>query len=80
MDTVPQIISTKDLSYISDMFELNYTAYKQINYYLNNITEEGIIEILEDAKQMHYNHLVYLISILNGDIYKDDMEDTDEEE
>lgn len=77
MDTVPQMISTKDLSYISDMFEWNYTAYKQINSYISNIKQPEIKELLESARNMHYNHLLYLVSILNGDAY---LEVYDEEE
>ena len=30
METVPNIISTKDLSYLSDMFNWNFTAFKQL--------------------------------------------------
>lgn len=83
MDTVPQMISTKDLSYISDMFEWNYTAYKQINGYISNIKQPEIKELLESAQNMHYNHLLYLVSILNGDAYLEveyDEEEYDEGE
>ena len=70
MDTVPQIISTKDLSYISDMFEWNYNAYKQINHFIGEVKNEEVKELLECAKSMHYNHLEYLISILSGEKYE----------
>lgn len=67
MDTVPQIISTKDLAYISDMFEWNYNAYKEINHFIGEIKSEEIKELLESASSMHYNHLQYLMAILSGE-------------
>ena len=75
MDTVPQMISTKDLAYISDMFEWNYNAYKKINHFIGEVKSEEIKEILESASCMHYNHLQYLISILNGEKYELDEEE-----
>ena len=67
MDTVPQIISTKDLAYISDMFEWNYTAYKEINHFIGEVESGEIKELLESACSMHYNHLQYLMAILSGE-------------
>lgn len=80
METVPQMISTKDLAYISDMFNWNYNAYKTINHYMQEVKQEEIKELLESIKDMHYNHLSYLISILNGDEeeYEIDEEETEE--
>lgn len=75
MDTVPQIISTKDLSYISDMFEWNYNAHKKINHFIGEVKNEEVKEILESASTMHYNHLQYLISILSGE--KDEFYEED---
>lgn len=75
MDTVPQIISTKDLSYISDMFEWNYNAYKQINHFIGEVKNEEIKEVLESASNMHYNHLQYLIAILSGEKYEFEEDD-----
>ena len=56
MDTVPQIISTKDLAYISDMFEWNYNAYKEINHFIGEVKSEEIKELLESASSMHNTH------------------------
>lgn len=64
MDTVPQIISTKDLAYLSDMFEWNYTAFKQINHFISEVTDNEIKEILESIRNMHEDHLRFIISIL----------------
>lgn len=75
MDTVPQMISTKDLTYISDMFEWNYNAYKQINHFISEVKIEEVRDVLESAKNMHYNHLLYLNAILSGENYGLDEED-----
>lgn len=75
MDTVPQMISTKDLTYISDMFEWNYNAYKQINHFISEVKIEEVKEVLESAKNMHYNHLLYLNAILSGETYELEEED-----
>ena len=80
MDTVPQIISTKDLSYIADMFEWNYNAYKQINHFIKEVKSEEIQEVLENASNMHYNHLQYLIAILTGEKYELYEEEEDDYE
>lgn len=64
MDTVPQIISTKDLAYLSDMFEWNYTALKQINHFINEVQDSEIKELLERFRNMHEDHLHFIISIL----------------
>ena len=39
-DVVPNIISGKDLDYLSDMFNWNYGAYKSSYNSLENITDE----------------------------------------
>ena len=43
---VPNIISSKDLDYLSDMFEWNYGAFKRTNNALKNVDDVEICEIL----------------------------------
>lgn len=69
MDTVPQIISTKDLAYLSDMFEWNSTAFKQINHFIGEIKDEEVKETLERLLNMHEEHLQFIISILKKEEY-----------
>jgi len=80
METVPQIISTKDLAYISDMFNWNYTAYKQIHHYIGEVKQQEIKELLESIMNMHYNHLLSLVSILKGDKERFGMDFEEEDE
>jgi uncharacterized protein YktB (UPF0637 family) len=76
MDTIPQIISTKDLAYLSDMFEWNYNAFKQINHFIDEVKDDEIKELLERFRNMHEDHMHYIISILK----KEEIDDCDCEE
>lgn len=81
MDTVPQIISTKDLAYLSDMFEWNQTAFKQINHFVNEVEDSEVKELLERLRNMHEDHLHFIISILKKEEYDEcDCEEDDSEE
>lgn len=73
MDTVPQIISTKDFNYLTDMFEWNYNAFKEVNHFINEVENREIKELLERVKNMHEDHLYYIISILK----KDELDEND---
>ena len=78
MDTVPQIISTKDLAYLSDMFEWNYIAFKQINHFINEVKDEEVKELLERFRNMHEDHLNFIISILKKEEFDEDEDDDKE--
>jgi len=81
MDTVPQIISTKDLAYLSDMFEWNITALKQINHFIGEVNDSEVKETLERLRNMHEDHLHFIISILKKEEYEEcDCEEYDSEE
>lgn len=61
MKSVPNIISTKDLSYIEDMLNWNFILIKKINNYLNCIKDENVINILNKAyKNLNENYNVLL--------------------
>ena len=53
MDLVPQIISTKDFAYLSDMFEWNYNAFKQVNHFMKEVNDSEIKELLERVKLVY---------------------------
>jgi len=82
MNTIPQIISTKDLAYLSDMFQWNETAFKQINHFIGEVQDEQVKELLERFRNMHEDHMNFIISILKKEEYDDDCDecDCDEEE
>lgn len=62
---VPNIISGKDLDYLSDMFQWNYGALKKMNVAINNVQDEQIKNVLEKGYNLFKNNLNVIISILN---------------
>jgi len=65
---VPNIISTKDLDYLSDMFNWNYGAYKTSVNALTQTEDEEIKKILEKSSNIFHNHMQNILEILNGGI------------
>ena len=66
MNIVPNIISTKDLSYICDMFHWNFTASKKAMHYINEVTDEEISNELRNIYEMHKDISSRLVNILNS--------------
>ena len=50
MKSVPNIISTKDLSYLEDMLNWNYILIKKINNYVNEVNDTGVKRVLIKTK------------------------------
>mgnify|MGYP006404528759 CR=1 FL=1 len=63
---VPNIISGKDLDYLSDMFEWNYIAMKKTNDMVNKIQDEDIKKILEKGCNLFDQNMKEVINILNN--------------
>ena len=63
---VPSIISGKDLDYLSDMFNWNFTTAKKALNYSNNVTDNEIKEELLNIFDMHKQICNSLLNILNG--------------
>ena len=53
MEQVPNMISTKDLSYLSDIFEWNFTASKKACHFAKEVTDTEISETLIQVSNMH---------------------------
>ena len=62
---VPNIITGKDLDYLSDMFNWNYEALKKTNMGINNVGDEEIRNILKECYNLFNNNLNVILSILN---------------
>lgn len=62
---VPNIITGKDLDYLSDMFNWNYEALKKMNVAVNQTTDERIRTTLEKGYNLFKNNLNITLSILN---------------
>lgn len=63
---VPNMISGKDLDYLSDMFTWNYGAYKKVNNSMKSVNDEEIINVLQKASDMFLNNLNTTLEILEG--------------
>ncbi|MGN1352545.1 MAG: hypothetical protein ACI4WF_00585 [Bacilli bacterium] len=64
---VPNIITGKDLDYLSDMFEWNTLALKQFNESILKVNDERIKKLLKKACDMFDTNLKIIISILGGE-------------
>ncbi len=66
MEKVPNMISTKDLSYISDMFNWHLVAAEKFELYLNQVEDEECTKKLDDLCNMHRKICSDLLSLLEG--------------
>ena len=65
---VPNIISGKDLDYLSDMFNWNYGAYKSTINAVDEIMDEEIKSMLTKASDVFYRNMNNVIDILNSGV------------
>lgn len=63
---VPNIISSKDLDYLSDMFNWNYEAYKKSVNFSNNVTDSEIKQIFDKCSNTFHGVLSSILNILNN--------------
>ena len=64
-EVVPDIITGKDLDYLSDMFQWNYGALKQVNAAMDSITDQQIKDIMQKSYHVFENNLNQVLNILN---------------
>ncbi len=63
---VPNIITGKDLDYLSDMFEWNMGALKRTNESIPKVQDENIKNILKEACKLFESNLKEIITLLKG--------------
>lgn len=66
MKKVPKMLSTKDSSYINDIFNWNITLYKKIENELIDCNDKDLSNILEEASEIHLSNCNILINYLKG--------------
>lgn len=66
MECVPDIISTKDLAYLSDIFNWNFNVSKKAYFFSTNVLDEELKDIFYDIALMHSSICNKIISILEG--------------
>lgn len=64
-EMVPDIITGKDLDYLSDMFQWNYGALKKTNDAINKVEDEDIKEMLQNGYDLFNHNLNKILNILN---------------
>ena len=64
-DKVPNILTGKDLDYISDMFEWNYNAYKKAMSFSNKVRDEELKQAINKGSELFMNNLKQILNILN---------------
>ncbi len=65
-EIVPDIITGKDLDYLSDMFEWNINALKKTNDNIPKVEDEEIKNILKKGCKMFDNNLHNILNLLEG--------------
>lgn len=62
---VPNILTNKDLDYLSDMYNWNYLALKKINIAKEKVQTEEIKDQLTKGYQLFQDNLNQVLTILN---------------
>lgn len=65
-NVVPNIISIKDLDYLSDMFNWNYGAYKTNNNASNSVSDQELSEMLQKASNIFHTNMLKVLNIINS--------------
>ena len=65
-NVVPNIISVKDLDYLSDMFNWNYTGYKELYNTLENISDNEVKTMISRVSEVLYNNMTNILNVLGG--------------
>lgn len=67
MEKVPKMISTKDLSYIEDMFNWHFVLCKKAYDYSELVLDEDISKHMKDVAKKHEKICEKLIKMLGVD-------------
>lgn len=65
---VPNIITGKDLDYLSDMFNWNYGVYKSTVNAIEKVNDDDIKDILTRSSEMFYENMNTVLNILNSEV------------
>jgi hypothetical protein len=60
----PKVMSTKDHLYINDMLSWNLLAMKKMSFYASQCQDQDVINLLNQAGQMHQRHYQSLMQQL----------------
>lgn len=74
------MITTKDLIHIEDIFNMNYNALKEISNFIDNLESNKIKGIFEEVFNIHYENCMKCINILKHEKKEIFMEESYEDE
>ena len=63
---VPNIITGKDLDYLSDMFNWNHIAYKKGISFLESVNDEEIKNIFNKTSNVFHGNMTKVLNILEN--------------
>ena len=63
---VPNIITGKDLDYLSDMFNWNYNAFKCTYDSIQNVKDEEIKNIMLESNNIFKDSITTILDIMLG--------------
>lgn len=63
---VPNIISTKDLDYLSDMFNWNYGIYKNTVNSIEKVNNSEVKAVLKKGTTLFNGNMKQILKILGG--------------
>lgn len=66
MKKIPDMISTKDFAYITDMFNWNMIIVNKIDFYLENLEDEELINKFQVLRDLHFKNANKLCDLLKG--------------
>ena len=66
MEVPSNILTGKDLDYLSDMFLWIYGAYKKIKNSVGRVTDQEIVTVMDKAAEIFNQNLDTVLSILGG--------------
>ncbi|MGM7681064.1 hypothetical protein ACSVDA_02815 [Cytobacillus sp. Hm23] len=66
MPQPPQVVSTKDSMYLTDMLSWNLLAMKKAHFFARQCQDQEIISAIERAGQMHQRHYGIILSHLQN--------------
>ncbi|HZG81877.1 MAG TPA: ferritin-like domain-containing protein [Brevibacillus sp.] len=62
----PQVITTKDCSYLKDALSWNLLAFKKLHFFAQQAKDPEVKQQLEKAGQMHQKHYQILLGHLQN--------------
>lgn len=67
MEKVPSMISTKDLDYLTDIFNWNYGAFKSVINMESEFTDKSLSKCARKVSDLFMNNMDTVLDILGGE-------------